>query len=71
MPGQIIQPAGGPRRTANKGFIRSTYAALTSSENASVIRSIAVFGVRHFDLSSFSYYFDNVLSFIMRKMSSN
>ncbi|KAI5458875.1 hypothetical protein BGZ63DRAFT_426194 [Mariannaea sp. PMI_226] len=31
-------------RRAPKGFIGATYDALTSSENASVVRSIAVFG---------------------------
>lgn len=29
-----------------KGFLKSTYSALTAPENASVVRSIAMFGVR-------------------------
>jgi energy-converting hydrogenase Eha subunit E len=36
---------GGPGRRAPKGVIGSTYDALTSSENAAVVRSIAIFGV--------------------------
>ncbi|KAH7030727.1 uncharacterized protein B0I36DRAFT_362547 [Microdochium trichocladiopsis] len=32
------------RARAAPGFIGSTYAALTSPENASVVRSVAVFG---------------------------
>ncbi|GJN86960.1 hypothetical protein VFPFJ_10851 [Purpureocillium lilacinum] len=34
----------GPSRRAPKGFVASTYETLTSSENAAVVRSIAVFG---------------------------
>lgn len=30
---------------SNKGFISSTYESLTSPENASVVRSVALFGV--------------------------
>ncbi|KUJ18066.1 uncharacterized protein LY89DRAFT_684004 [Mollisia scopiformis] len=33
------------RRPAQKGYLSSTYQTLTSPENASVVRSIAVFGV--------------------------
>jgi hypothetical protein len=33
-------------RRAPKGFFASTYDTLTSSENAAVVRSIAMFGVR-------------------------
>ncbi|KAI2640206.1 hypothetical protein GGS21DRAFT_505665 [Xylaria nigripes] len=37
--------AGEPRsRAASKGVIASTYSALTSPENASVVKSIAIFG---------------------------
>lgn len=36
----------GTSRRAPKGFVASTYETLTSSENAAVVRSIAVFGVR-------------------------
>ncbi|KAI1336472.1 hypothetical protein F5Y15DRAFT_418781 [Xylariaceae sp. FL0016] len=39
----LVEPAGG-RSRAPKGFFASTYAALTSPENASVVRSVAVFG---------------------------
>jgi hypothetical protein len=40
----IIQKAD-PRRPAPKGYFSSAYSTLTSPENASVVRSIAVFGV--------------------------
>ncbi|OTA70754.1 hypothetical protein K449DRAFT_380827 [Hypoxylon sp. EC38] len=30
---------------SNKGFLSSTYEALTSPENASVVRSVTIFGV--------------------------
>lgn len=40
---KYIERPGGSRKS--KGFIRSTYDSLTSSENASVVRSIAFFGV--------------------------
>jgi len=33
------------RRPAQKGYLSSTYQTLTSPENASVVRSVAVFGV--------------------------
>ncbi|KAI2605745.1 uncharacterized protein GGS25DRAFT_523415 [Hypoxylon fragiforme] len=36
-----------PRRLggrSNKGFLSSTYETFTSSENASVVRSVAIFG---------------------------
>ncbi|KAJ4247158.1 hypothetical protein ACHAPJ_008683 [Fusarium lateritium] len=39
-------------RRAPKGVIGSTYDALTSSENAAVVRSIAIFGVAVTFLSS-------------------
>ncbi|PHH51655.1 hypothetical protein CFIMG_004691RA [Ceratocystis fimbriata CBS 114723] len=32
-------------RVAPRGFFGSTYDALTSSENASVVRGVAIFGV--------------------------
>lgn len=38
----------GPRRSAAaqpKGYLGQTYEALTSPENASVVRSVAIFGV--------------------------
>ncbi|PQE21037.1 putative component of translocase of the outer mitochondrial membrane complex protein [Rutstroemia sp. NJR-2017a WRK4] len=36
----------GPRRgQASKGYAAQAYAALTSPENASVVRSVGVFGV--------------------------
>ncbi|KAM0186158.1 hypothetical protein ACHAPI_011848 [Fusarium lateritium] len=43
---------GGPGRRAPKGVIGSTYDALTSSENAAVVRSIAIFGAAVTFLSS-------------------
>jgi hypothetical protein len=33
------------RSKAPKGYFRATYDALTSTENVSVVRSVAVFGV--------------------------
>jgi hypothetical protein len=41
----VIEPASS-RSRAPKGVIASTYSALTSSENASVVKSVAIFGVR-------------------------
>ncbi|KAI1254518.1 hypothetical protein MGN70_003922 [Eutypa lata] len=38
-----IEPAGG-RSRAPKGVFASTYEAVTSPENASVVRSVAMFG---------------------------
>lgn len=40
----VVQRAGGPG-PQSKGFLSSTYSTLTSSENASVVRSILAFGV--------------------------
>lgn len=40
-----IQTADHPRR-APKGYFSNVYSTLTSPENASVVRSVAVFGVR-------------------------
>jgi hypothetical protein len=43
---QRIQVAkADPRRPQAKGYVSSAYNTLTSPENASVVRSIAVFGV--------------------------
>ncbi|KAK3485114.1 hypothetical protein B0T13DRAFT_84503 [Neurospora crassa] len=47
---KYIERPGGSRKS--KGFIRSTYDSLTSSENASVVRSIAAFGAAVAFLSS-------------------
>jgi len=41
-----VQRADAPRRSAApKGYVASTYSALTSPENASVVRSVVIFGV--------------------------
>jgi hypothetical protein len=37
---------------APKGYIGQAYGALTAPENASVVRSIAIFGVRFFPLQA-------------------
>ncbi|TVY29686.1 hypothetical protein LHYA1_G000862 [Lachnellula hyalina] len=39
-----IQAATSSRRSAPKGYFASTYNTLTAPENASVVRSVAVFG---------------------------
>ncbi|PNP61131.1 hypothetical protein FNYG_14219 [Fusarium nygamai] len=44
-----VEPRG---RRAPKGFIGSTYDALTSPDNAAVVRSIAIFGAAVAFLSS-------------------
>lgn len=44
MPPKRMYVESGSRR-APKGALASTYDALTSSENAAVVRSIVVFGV--------------------------
>jgi len=44
MPAPRTIASGRPK--ASKGVIGSTYDALTSSENASVVRGITAFGVR-------------------------
>ncbi|KAI1017299.1 hypothetical protein LB505_001929 [Fusarium chuoi] len=50
MPPKRIQVEPRSRR-APKGFISSTYDALTSPDNAAVVRSIAIFGLaRHASL---------------------
>jgi hypothetical protein len=40
----VVQPATTSRRGAPKGYLASTYQTLTAPENASVVRSVAVFG---------------------------
>jgi hypothetical protein len=35
-----------PRRSAPKGYFSNAYNTITSPENASVVRSVAIFGVR-------------------------
>ena len=40
-----VQPADRPRRVANRGYVGEAYSAITSPENASVVRSVVVFGV--------------------------
>ncbi|EFY91581.1 TOM core complex subunit Tom6, putative [Metarhizium acridum CQMa 102] len=42
-PKRVLVEKPSSRRT-NKGFFASTYDTLTSSENAAVVRSIAIFG---------------------------
>jgi hypothetical protein len=43
----VVERADRRRATAKpKSFVSQTYETLTSPENASVVRSIAVFGVR-------------------------
>ncbi|KFY05430.1 hypothetical protein V491_09137 [Pseudogymnoascus sp. VKM F-3775] len=49
----LVERAGGRRvGAAQKGYFGQAYEAVTSSENASVVRSIAVFGVAVAFLSS-------------------
>jgi hypothetical protein len=50
----IVQKAD-PRRPAPKGYFSSAYSTLTSPENASVVRSIAVFGVGFLFFSALSF----------------
>lgn len=40
----VVQKAE-PRRPAPKGYVQNVYGTLTSPENASVVRSVAIFGV--------------------------
>lgn len=42
----LVERSGSSRNRQKKGVIGSTYDALTSPENASIVRSIAMFGVR-------------------------
>ncbi|CCF44756.1 hypothetical protein CH063_03420 [Colletotrichum higginsianum] len=51
-PKRIVVERGSPRSRQPKGYFRSTYDALTSSENAPVVRSIVVFGAAVTFLSS-------------------
>lgn len=46
-PKRIVVERAGPRSRQPKGYFRSTYDALTSSENAPIVRSVAIFGVSH------------------------
>jgi hypothetical protein len=41
----VVERAAAGRRSAPRGVLGGAYDALTSAENASVVRSIAVFGV--------------------------
>lgn len=40
-----VGPATVPSRVGNEGFLTSAYRQLTASENATIVRSILVFGV--------------------------
>ncbi|KAL2753961.1 hypothetical protein ACRALDRAFT_1062938 [Sodiomyces alcalophilus JCM 7366] len=40
----LVERSGSSRHRQPKGAIASTYDALTSPENASIVRSIAIFG---------------------------
>ncbi|KAI1079740.1 hypothetical protein F5B20DRAFT_580895 [Whalleya microplaca] len=44
MPTKVVVERSAPRSRAPKGYFRSTYDAVTSPENADVVRSVAVFG---------------------------
>ncbi|GAW25308.1 putative TOM core complex subunit Tom6 [Rosellinia necatrix] len=44
MPPRRVLESGGPRSRAPKSAVASVYAALTSAENASVVKSVAIFG---------------------------
>jgi len=44
---RIVVQKPDPRRPAQKGYFSSAYNTLTSAENASVVRSVAIFGVRY------------------------
>ncbi|KJZ77400.1 hypothetical protein HIM_03124 [Hirsutella minnesotensis 3608] len=52
MPPKRMQVGGSGSRRAPKGFLGSTYETLTSSDNAAVVRSIAIFGAAIAFLSS-------------------
>ncbi|TQW00128.1 hypothetical protein IF1G_00059 [Cordyceps javanica] len=49
-PKRVLVEKHGRHAPAPKGYVAATYDALTSPENASVVRSIAVFGCRRFSL---------------------
>ncbi|KIN05710.1 hypothetical protein OIDMADRAFT_16945 [Oidiodendron maius Zn] len=42
---RVVVQRGEPRRAAPQGYFSSAYHTLTSPENSSVVRSIAIFGV--------------------------
>jgi hypothetical protein len=42
---RVIVEKATPRRATPKGYVASTYNSLTNPENASVVRSVAIFGV--------------------------
>ncbi|KAK1715080.1 uncharacterized protein BDZ83DRAFT_635962 [Colletotrichum acutatum] len=44
---RIVVQRDSQRSRQPKGYFRSTYDALTSSENAPIVRSVAIFGVSH------------------------
>ncbi|KAK1762923.1 TOM core complex subunit [Phialemonium atrogriseum] len=48
----LVEKAGGSRRGAPKGIVRTTYDTLTSPENRPVVTSIAAFGTAVTFLSS-------------------
>ncbi|KAH6698683.1 hypothetical protein EV126DRAFT_424909 [Verticillium dahliae] len=51
-PKRFISEKPGSRSRQPRGYFASTYDALTSSENASIVRSVIVFGVcQTFDFS--------------------
>ncbi|EHA58216.1 hypothetical protein MCOR27_006541 [Pyricularia oryzae] len=62
MPPKVVrvQPAGGRSRPAQpRGVVGATYDFITAPEYASVVRSVAAFGVGvAFLASSFGEYFD-------------
>ena len=41
-----VEKASAPRGRAPKGYARATFDAVTAEENQSVVRSVALFGVR-------------------------
>ncbi|KAF7892213.1 uncharacterized protein EAF01_010293 [Botrytis porri] len=54
---RVVVERSGRRPAQQKGYFASTYGALTAPENASVVRSIGVFGVAvAFFASSWSEY---------------
>ncbi|KAF7900169.1 hypothetical protein EAE99_012311 [Botrytis elliptica] len=54
---RVVVERAGRRPAQSKGYFASTYTALTAPENASVVRSIGVFGIAvAFFSSSWSEY---------------
>lgn len=47
MPPKRIHGEKGSARRAPKGYFQATYDTLTAPDNAAVVRSVALFGVRH------------------------